>query len=198
MLHVADRYLKEGAEPDIHVMVLYTADIERASADFHRTALEMHVEPAYFVGVDSDAWMREVREGIENREISEELLMHLVLLPLTYKGDAEKQTAIKACVDLACQMEDKENETFALAGILTLTDKVINKENRERIREVLGMTQVGMMIFQDGWEKGKEDSNREASIKMLKKGFDYETIAEIQDISVEQVKAWEQEACAAV
>ncbi len=121
---------------------------------------------------------------------------------LTYKGEEEKQRAIRECVELACQMEDREKETFALAGILTLTDKVISKENREQIKGVLNMTQVGMMIFNDGWEKGmeagREESKRESALNMLKKGFDYPVIAEINGVSEDQVKAWEQEACAAM
>lgn len=43
--------------------------------------------------------------------------MHLVLLPLTYKGEEKKQEAIKECVNLARQIPDKELESFALAGI---------------------------------------------------------------------------------
>ena len=56
--------------------------------------------------------------------------MHLVLLPLTYKGEEKKQEAIRACVDLAKQLPNKEQETFALAGILTFTDKIINDETK--------------------------------------------------------------------
>ena len=38
IVDVIERYLKEGKEPDIHMMVLYTADIEEAKASMERTA----------------------------------------------------------------------------------------------------------------------------------------------------------------
>lgn len=38
IMDVIDRYLREEKEPDIHMMVLYTADIEEAKASMERTA----------------------------------------------------------------------------------------------------------------------------------------------------------------
>lgn len=87
--------------------------------------------------------------------------MHLVLLPLTYKGTEKKQEAIKTCVELARTISDKELETFALAGILTFTDKVISKETRQHIKEVLGMTQVGKMLMDEGRIEGREEGREE-------------------------------------
>lgn len=76
--------------------------------------------------------------------------MHLVLLPLTYKGEEEKQTAIRESVELARQIPDKNVETFILSGILAFTDKVINEKTRNHIKEVLSMTQVGKMLVVSG------------------------------------------------
>ena len=39
--------------------------------------------------------------------------IHLIMLPLTYKGTEKNQTAIKECVRLARQIPDKNQETFA-------------------------------------------------------------------------------------
>ena len=38
IMDVIDRYLSEGKEPDIHMIVLYTADVEHAKTSFVRTA----------------------------------------------------------------------------------------------------------------------------------------------------------------
>lgn len=50
------------------------------------------------------------------------------ILPLTYKGKEKKQKAIRECVELVRQISDKGQETFALARILSFTDKVISQE----------------------------------------------------------------------
>ena len=45
--------------------------------------------------------------------MTDEVLIHLIMLPLTYKGTEKNQTAIKECVRLARQIPDKNQETFA-------------------------------------------------------------------------------------
>lgn len=53
--------------------------------------------------------------------------------------------------------------------------------------------------IEKGIEKGKFagiiESKKASSLNMRKKGFDFETIAEINEVSVDQVKAWVEEAC---
>ena len=44
-------------------------------------------------------------------------------------------------------LPDKGQETFVLAGILSFTDKVINEETRQYIKEGIGMTQVGLYFY---------------------------------------------------
>ncbi len=61
--------------------------------------------------------------------------MRLILLPLTYKDEEKKQETIKLCVNLAQKIPDKEQETFALAGILAFTDKIISNSTKKYIED---------------------------------------------------------------
>lgn len=194
IMDVADRYLKEGKEPDIHMMVLYTADIERAETSFSRTACSIQTEASYLVKVPSEEWLKDVKAGIASQSITDEMMMHLVLLPLTYKGEERKQEAIKECVHLARRIPDKGQETFVLAGILTFTDKVINEKTRQYIKEVLGMTQVGKMLMDEADTKRAKRTAR----NMLKRGDSLEEIAEVLELPVETIQSWNLEACTVV
>lgn len=200
VIDVIDRYLREGREPDIHMLVLYTADIERAQTSMRRTALSVETETAYLVGAPSEEWMEEAGKCIAAGDVPDEVLMHLVLLPLTYKGEEKKQTAIKKCVELARQIADKGQETFVLAGILSFTDKVINEETRQYIKEVIGMTQVGKMLMDEGMQKGIQKGDMErakrTALKMLKRGDSLKNVAEILELPTDTIRAWEEEACA--
>ncbi|WP_251491839.1 hypothetical protein [Otoolea muris] len=138
--------------------------------------------------------MEDARKRIEEGNITDEMLMHLVILPLTYKGEEKKQKAIKDCVDLAKQIPDKEQETFVLAGILAFTDKIISDETKQYIKEVLGMTQVGKMLM----DEARQETKKKTARNMLKRGDSLEEIAEVLELSVETIKVWEQEACAVV
>ena len=121
--------------------------------------------------------------------------MHLVILPLTYKGEEKKQKAIKECVDLARKISDKEQESFVLAGILSFTDKVISEETRQYIKEVLGVTQVGRMLMDEGRQEGRQETAKKTARNMLKRGDSPEAIAEVLEFPVETIRAWEKEAC---
>ena len=194
IMDVADRYLREGKEPDIHMMVLYTADIEEAKTVMERTACSIRVEASCLAGAPSEKWMEEARRRISEDELTDEALMHLVILPLTYKGKEEKQNAIRECVELAKKIRDKEQETFVLAGILTFTDKVISEETKRYIKEVIGMTQVGKMLM----DEARQETKKRKARNMLKRGDSLEEIAEVLELSIDTIKAWEEEACALV
>ncbi len=195
IVDVIERYLKEGKEPDIHMMVLYTADIERAETVLGRTACRIQTEAAYLTGAPSEEWLEQARKSIENQTITDETLMHLVILPLTYKGEEKKQKAIKECVDLARKISDKEQESFVLAGILSFTDKIISEETRQYIKEVLGVTQVGRMLMDEGRQEGRQETAKKTARNMLKRGDSPEAIAEVLEFPVETIRAWEKEAC---
>ena len=51
------------------------------------------------------------------------------------------------------------------------------------------MTEIEKMFI----DEGRKEQNKSASLRMLKKGFDYETIAEVQEVAIDQLKAWENE-----
>ena len=192
-MDVFERYLREGKEPDIHMMVLYTADIEKSETVLRRTAFTIEAEVSYLVEVPSEEWLADAKRKIDENTITDEVLMHLVILPLTYKGE-KKQQAIKECVNLAKQILDKEQETFVLAGILAFTDKVINEKTKNYIKEVLGMTEVGKMLI----DEGRQEIAKKTARNMLKRGDSLEEIAEVLELPVETIKAWEQESCAVV
>ena len=154
IMNVINRYLNEGKTPDIHMMVLYTADIETAKTILERTACRIKIEAAYLTGTPSEQWLEEIKGSLANQIISDKTLMRLILLPLTYKDEEKKQETIKLCVNLARKIPDKEQETFALAGILAFTDKIISNSTKKYIEEVLGMTQVGQMLMDKGRKEG--------------------------------------------
>lgn len=199
---VADRYLREGRCPDIHMMVLYTADIEEAESSWNRTACSIRTEPSYLLGAPSEEWLDDASTCIANNTVTDDALMHLVLLPLTYRGMEEKQEAIKTCVDLARRIPDQEKEIFALAGIITFTDKIIDKETQQYIKEVLGMTQVGKMLIDEGRQEGRQEGRREGrqegdierakktARNMLRRGTPVKDVAEILELPLDTIEAW--------
>ena len=119
------------------------------------------------------------------------------MLPLTYKGEEEKQTAIRESVELARQIPDKDIESFVLSGILAFTDKVINEKTRNHIKEVLSMTQVGKMLKDEGRIEGRTEERielrNELAKEMLADGKPDEEILKYSKISKERLAALKKE-----
>lgn len=84
----------------------------------------------------------------------------------------------------------EEQEAFVLAGISAFTDKVISAETRRYIKEMLGMTQVGQMLIDEGRQEGRKDEAKKAARNMWRRGTSLEEIAEILELSVETLKEW--------
>ena len=76
-----------------------------------------------------------------------------------------------------------------MAGILSFTDKVINEETREYIKEVLGMTQVGKMLMDEGKAEGSREEKKKMAQRMLEAGkLSVKEIAEYADLNIDTVK----------
>lgn len=60
-------------------------------------------------------------------------------------------------MELAKHIRERSQTLQALAGIVTFTDKIIDDEFRDKIKEEICMTQIGQMIFEDGVRQGVEE-----------------------------------------
>ncbi len=103
------------------------------------------------------------------------------------------------------QIQDKGQEAFVLAGILSFTDKVISRETGQYIKEVLGMTQVGKMLMDEGRQEGRKEGRKEGrqeearktARNMFKRGDSIESVAEVLELPIDTIKAWKKEIFAA-
>ena len=191
-IELVKRSLEQGkGVPEIRIMLLYTADINQAEAMMDTGAVSIATEPAYLVGIDSQAWFEQIESSIEAKKVTDEVLMRLMILPLTYKGTKAKQIAIRKSISLACEIDDSGQKSFALAGILTFADKVIDRENRKRIKEVLSMTQIGQMLIDEGREEGKAvgraEGRNEIALNMLRAKMDDAQIFALTGITEEEL-----------
>ncbi|MEW4411839.1 hypothetical protein [Clostridium sp. AN503] len=142
----------------IKMLVLYTADVERAEEVYDLGGLTLQVESAYLVFQDTEGIYKRLDEKLfAGERLDEEDLMQLTILPLTVKGNQNKQLMIERSVELARRIPERDRTLKALAGILTFSDKVIDEAYKNRIKEEMRMTQIGQMIFEDGVIAGKAE-----------------------------------------
>ena len=76
-------------------------------------------------------------------------IMRLIILPLTQRDKTLKQELIEKVVNLAKQVQNEQKQLFALAGILTATNKFINRNNSENIRKWISMTHLARLYEEE-------------------------------------------------
>ncbi len=194
---VANRYQKEKKDcPALRMIVIYTGDIsrEQVSTEYDIGAVKLSTEAAFLSELDSDGIMERLKGRVERNEIlTDEELMEFIILPLSYRKREEKEKRIRETVALASKIQDRGQQVFTLAGILTFTDKIIDRETANKIRRAIEMTQVAM-IFEEEKQQAVEaerkkaadlleaerkkaaDSEKQVVEKMLKKGYSTEEI----------------------
>lgn len=114
------------------------------------------------------------------------------ILPLTVKGKQEKQKLIVDAVNMARKLEDRNQTLRALAGILTFTDKIIDKKFKERIKAEMRMTQIAQMFIEEGRQEGRLEAEEKIVKAMLLKNKTVEEIHQDTDIPtvfIEKVKS---------
>ena len=75
--------------------------------------------------------------------------MRLIVLPLTQQDKPIKQKLIEDTISLARQIPDEKQQLFAIAGILTATDKFIDRAYSNQIREWIKMTKVARLFEEE-------------------------------------------------
>lgn len=141
----------------LKMVVIYTADVERAEERYDLGGLILVVESAYLIHLDGSQIYHRLKNKIDAGEkLTEEELMELMILPLTVKGKKRKQETIEKAVNLGKRLPDREGQLKVIAGILTFTDKVIDRAYAKKLEEEMQMTLVGQMLMDEGYQRGIE------------------------------------------
>ena len=106
--------------------------------------------------------------------------MRFIILPLTVKND--KQQLIETTISLAKEVDDDDKQGFIIAGILSATDKFIDKNYSNKLKEWLKMTKVGRLFEEEKIEYANEKMLGVAK-KMLEENIDILTIMKVTELS---------------
>lgn len=152
IIRVAKRFLKQGALVQIHMLIIYTADVssEQTEAVYDNGAVRLELEEVFLSELDGDAIFNYISEKIRSGEkLNDREVMELVILPLTYQGKKRKKTSIRETFELVKDISDEDLQKFILSGILVFTDKIISRKDSDEIRRWIGMTKVGKIIEEE-------------------------------------------------
>ena len=163
--------LIENIENPLRMIVIYTGDIRKGTTtpSLDAGCLQFTVEEVFLSELDADSIEGNItRRILANETLSEEEQMQFVILPLIYAGKEAKQQCIRRCFELAKRIESFHMQIFLLSGLLVFTDKVIAKEDSERIKRWINMTQVGRLYEEEKQEALRQlEKKQQIEIKKL-------------------------------
>jgi hypothetical protein len=141
---------ENGQEIDYQmvIVVIYTGNVKTAPARLDKGSHQLQIHQIFLSQLDGEALYADLRGKITNREpLTDDDLMRLIILPLT--GKARDQDYVESVINLAKGIEDETQQVFAISGILTATDKFIDQEYANQIREWLRMTKVARLFEEE-------------------------------------------------
>ena len=173
---------------DVLTYVIYSGGIRHARTELNCGFYTYQVEGIYLSDYDADELMKRLKEKkIEGESFTEDDFASLSLVPLMTSKNNRKNS-IKDAILLAKQTESLTAQN-TIAILYTLADKFLNQMELQEIKEVVAMTRLGQMIFDDGVEQGIERGSleklTELVVKRMQKGDTAEQIAELleEDLS---------------
>ncbi|MCL1986854.1 MAG: transcriptional regulator, partial [Firmicutes bacterium] len=147
---------------NVIVAVIYTGDILTAPSVYDLGAVRITIKQVFLSKFDTAAIYSDIKAKIsQKQQLTDEDVMRLIILPLTQPIKAEKQGLIEDTVNLAKQVDDDEQQRFILAGILTATDKFINRDYANQIMEMMNMTKVEQLFEEKFRAKYKAEQELE-------------------------------------
>ena len=186
-------YSHKTGKKVITYYVIYSGGIKKTRAELDCGLYTYRVNPIYLQDKNADFVFRRLKEKLKNGEfLSEADFSNLCLTPLM-SGNMSKKKTIKEAMLLARQSSSAAAEKTT-AMLYALADKFLDNEELEEIKEVVRMTRLGQMLLDEGMQYGKDAGRRNIILRMLsKKQYSYEEIADVAEITVEEVRRIEQE-----
>ena len=172
----------------IRVLILYTSDVEQANDVLDIGCLTFKIEQAFLCGLDTARIYENIKKKIKCHEkLTDDENMQMIILPLTVKGKQEKQVLLKEIIMLAKEIQNENDRTFIMAGLLTFADKIISSQLAEEIRREIRMLKVERIIFEEGLEEGEHRKQIKIAENMIRAGKTIQEIAEFTEMAIEDI-----------
>lgn len=206
LARILKRFQKQGINAPIHMIVLYTCNVKNVNTKMDIGCLQFTIKAGYLRNINTYKVFKKLKRKILLQKfLNNKELMEMIVLPLTRPTVAEQKEWLKKTIELAKQIVDEKQQIFILSGILTFSDKIIEKDYAKEVREWIQMTKVAQIFEQEKKEaiakvlqekeetiakisKEKEEAKCEAAIfKMLLKGDTIIHISQTTGISEEEI-----------
>ena len=126
---VMEKYDKGDENFDLHLIIIYTGDVEKADPVFDCGCLTLRPKQVFLSRMDSGAVFDAIRQKIHSGIVlTDDDLMKLVVLPLSVPGPERKTQLFEKISSLAGEIPDETQRNFVLSAMALATEKFIDRE----------------------------------------------------------------------
>jgi len=179
---------KEGVKvKNVIVAVIYTGDIKESAQEYNVGALRIQIEQVFLSKFDTNDLYNKIKVKIDaGKRLSDDDVMRLIVLPLTQPIKSQKQTLIEDTIELAKKVQDEQQQLFIMAGILTATNKFIDIDYSNQVKEWIKLTKVARLFEEEKIEAVNErDKNvrKQIAKNMIAIGDDISKIMQVTNLT---------------
>lgn len=129
--HIAEimrRYDKEDGSFGLHLVIIYTGDVEKAEPVFDFGCLALHPEQVFLSRMDGEAEAEAIGQKIRSGlPLTDDDLTKLVVLPLAVPDSERKALLFDRILAMAEEIPDEGQRAFVPAAMALATEKYINR-----------------------------------------------------------------------
>ena len=170
--HAYEAVFSHETGKNVLTYVIYSGGITKVRDTLDCGKYEYKISPIYLKQKNADEILRYLQQKQKNGEcFTDEDFAKLSLTPLMNSTQGKKET-IKTAI-LFAKQDNSEIAEKTMAILYTLADKFLQGNELKEIKEVVAMTRLGQMLYDDGLKDGKsegrevgrkEGSNRMAAL----------------------------------
>ena len=180
--------------PKLRVVIIYTADVEEGStiSELDMGDEKLVLTEAFLSNLDAKSIIENCRQKIINEEkLSDSDKLSIMLCPMAVIGKKGKIEAIHRVIGMLADLDDDKVKMQILSGMLAFGDKVIAKEDVEKIRRELKMTKWEQLLYDETMEAVNKATNEQAyniASNLLKEGLSPEMISRNTGLDISVVE----------
>ena len=194
VVNTLERLYSEGYNiENVIVAVIYTGDIKSAPSEFNVGSLCIQVKQVFLSRFNTDEIYTGIKIRLDNGQtLTDDEIMKLIILPLTQPDKILKQKLIEDTIDLAKQIKDEMQQLTVMAGIITATDKFIDRDYLKLIREWMKLTKFAKLIEEEKYEainETRREEREQFALAMLVDGDDLGKIMKYTKLTRDEIES---------
>ncbi len=164
----ASLYFK--SKMNINTIVIYSSEITDAVTHLNCGSIKYGIKSFYMKNLNGDEKLQTIKYKVNHKtELTQHDITTLSFIPLMNSKKSKSNLTLES-IEIAQNIQNNDDKNNCLMLLYALFDKFGDDVSKKRFKEVVSMTEVGRMIYEEGIEKGIE-KGKEMLIKQLIKKF---------------------------